>query len=154
MEQKSVSRRQAADLTEKILHLQRYFRGFALRSQLMQKAGLTPMQLLVLSAVWQKRKINMTELGRMATVSGQQLTRIVNDLFAMGLVQREVDMANRRFVLVSLTERGKRHMVSCKKSVSDALYDEMLSMETGDVERIQRAVADITHALRRLVESD
>ena len=63
----------------------------------------------------------MSRLAREASISKQQLTKLVGPLEQRGLVRRRQDAANRRQVIVSLTDEGAAQMEKLFDSVADRM---------------------------------
>lgn len=61
-----------------------------------------------LMCLWERDRINQTELSAMALVPAYTTTRVIDRLEAMGLVERRPDPASRRNHLICLTPKGKR----------------------------------------------
>ena len=63
----------------------------------------------------------MSRLAREASISKQQLTKLIGPLEQKGLVRRRQDAANRRQVLVFLTDEGAAQMERLFDSVADRM---------------------------------
>src|SRR6202008_3326302 len=68
--------------------------------------GLTEQQWRILRALTAVETIEVTELARMASLLGPSLSRILRDLEARQLVERNVVKADQRRVVVSISARG------------------------------------------------
>jgi DNA-binding MarR family transcriptional regulator len=64
--------------------------------------------------------MTMSDIAAAVLVTGPTLTRIVDQLATSALVHRDVDMHDRRRVLVHLTPRGRRLRRSLLPAVQDA----------------------------------
>ncbi|MUM29865.1 MarR family winged helix-turn-helix transcriptional regulator, partial [Mycolicibacterium sp. CBMA 295] len=70
-----------------------------------------------------------------ATVDAPAATVAVNDLEERGLVVREIDPANRRCKLVSLTETGRALLARIDR-VEDPAPDVLAALDAGDLEAL------------------
>jgi MarR family transcriptional regulator, 2-MHQ and catechol-resistance regulon repressor len=70
--------------------------------------GLTETQFGALEALYHVGPMNQRDLGRKLLRSGGNVTMVVDNLEKRGLVRRERDADDRRFVTVHLTDAGRR----------------------------------------------
>lgn len=75
-------------------------------------AGLTVSQFGVLEALHHLGPLNQRELGRKILKSGGNVTVVVDNLERLGLVRRSRGQADRRQMLVSLTDDGRERIES------------------------------------------
>jgi DNA-binding MarR family transcriptional regulator len=68
--------------------------------------NLTYTQYITMMALWEKRQINVKELGKMLFLDSGTLTPLLKRLEEQGLVMRARGNADERTVTVSLTEEG------------------------------------------------
>ncbi|WP_410658208.1 MarR family winged helix-turn-helix transcriptional regulator [Amycolatopsis sp. lyj-112] len=88
--------------------LTRAARSVAARAdQVLAKEGLTLDQWLVLDALSGKGGLSMADLADRTLTTGPTLTRVVDKLVTTAQAYREVDVADRRRVLVHLSARGR-----------------------------------------------
>ncbi|WP_047153973.1 MarR family winged helix-turn-helix transcriptional regulator [Aneurinibacillus tyrosinisolvens] len=69
--------------------------------------GITPSQWSVLAVLWQHEGIAQVELQQRLRLEGATVTGILQRMEKSGLIQRQVDKADKRVQLVYLTDRGK-----------------------------------------------
>lgn len=69
--------------------------------------GITPSQFGLLEALLHRGPLCQSELAGKLLKSGGNVTVIVDNLEKAGLVVRERDQNDRRFIIVSLTENGR-----------------------------------------------
>lgn len=82
--------------------------------------GLSLEKWRVLQLLAGREGATMTEIAGAVLVTGPTLTRLVDDLATRALVYREVDVHDRRRVLVHLAPRGRRMHRSLLPAVADA----------------------------------
>lgn len=87
--------------------------------------GLTPLQLMVVMAVYTHSGISMSQLASQLDVSSAQLSRTVRTVEEKGLVKREHNQDNRRVVNVHRTKVGdefaEKQMQQVKKRLTQRL---------------------------------
>jgi len=69
--------------------------------------GLTTSQFFVLDALWSKDGVSIGELGEQVSLDTSTLTGILDRLERNGLVERHQNPADRRSVLVTLTDHAR-----------------------------------------------
>lgn len=136
----------AAQLSELVRRLSRRLRqGSARRLELF---GLSDGQARVLRLVARSgSRPRMSDIARRIEVVPRSATTVVACLESKGLVVREIDLADRRSVLVSLTDAG-RALVAEMSRDRDAVALELF----GRLPRADRAV--LLERLGRLVPGD
>ncbi|OMC40765.1 MarR family transcriptional regulator [Mycobacterium sp. GA-1841] len=87
--------------------------------------------------------LTVKQLAYAATVDAPAATVAVNDLEERGLVVREVDPANRRSKLVSLTDTG-RALLARIDQVADPAPDVFAKLDAGDLETLGAILQKLT----------
>ena len=88
--------------------------------KVLRGSGLTLERWRILDLLSDREGMTMSEIASAVVVTGPTLTRIVDDLATKALVHREVDVHDRRRVLVHLTPRGQRLRRSLRPAVVEA----------------------------------
>ena len=83
--------------------------------------GLTEQQWRILRALASVDTIEVTELARLAFLLGPSLSRILRDLEARHLIEREVAKADLRRGVVSISAKGVR-LIEAVAPSSEAIY--------------------------------
>jgi homoprotocatechuate degradation regulator HpaR len=84
--------------------------------------GLTEQQWRILRALASVDTIEVTELAHVAFLLGPSLSRILRDLEARHLIEREVAKADQRRGLVSISAKGLK-LIETVAPTSEAIYD-------------------------------
>ena len=99
--------RTAEELRYLILAIQR--EGNRLLAAELRPLGVTPSQAEVLRVLSDYGPLTLSALGELLVCeTGNSPSRLVDRLVAHGLVQRDVDPADRRYITLGLTPDGKR----------------------------------------------
>ncbi|NEG96643.1 MarR family transcriptional regulator [Bifidobacterium sp. SMB2] len=119
--------------------------------------GLKPRHVHVIDAVWHLNEPNGQNVGtaRVGDVSAflgvttPSVTKLVNEMTALGLVRKHADDADRRAVTLTLTTRG----LDIRRIYVEE-YHSRLSRLLGDltVDQCETTVATITETLRLMQE--
>lgn len=121
----------AAELTERLMRVAHLIRRSSMSS--MAALDLTPAQSRALRVISKNEQpIRMGELAATLGVVPRSATGLVDALESAGLVERSVDPANRRAVLVRLTERGRdrqRDLARARVEAGDGLFGALTAPE-------------------------
>lgn len=124
------------DLATYIFHL---FMVVGRRREARIEAALKPLGLSVarhraLTVIWSLESCTMSELAEFSATDRTTLTRTVDQLVEAGLVERITPRADRRQVLLNLTEEGR---LTCRRSFQAAfrVNQELLSNLTDEDQR-------------------
>lgn len=111
---------------------------------------LTTNDMHVIEAVGLGEPRNMTSVARQQSVTTGTLTISMNSLVKKGYVKRERSEEDRRVVLVSLTEKGKR-AYGQHKQFHDRLIREVVDGLNGQEQEIlQRSLSNLMGYFQRL----
>lgn len=88
--------------------------------------------------------LTVKEVAHSATIDAPAATVAINDLEERGLVVREVDPANRRSKLVSLTEAG-RAVVAGIDSADDPAPDPLAALDDADLRTLCAILDKLAH---------
>jgi DNA-binding MarR family transcriptional regulator len=101
---------------------------------------LTLSQWSALVAVEGGGRMRIGDLAEHEHVSAPTATRLVASLEAEGLVQREVDDADRRATVVSLAEPGRQALAELRRKRTEALAARLAALTPADLERLVDAL--------------
>jgi MarR family 2-MHQ and catechol resistance regulon transcriptional repressor len=100
-------------------------------SRVMSAANLTVSQFGVLEALFHKGPLCQRDIAAKILKSTGNITLVIDNLEKQGLVLRERDSEDRRYVTVSLTDAGKTLIAQVFTEVEAAIVAEMASL-SGD----------------------
>ena len=83
--------------------------------------GLTEQQWRILRALTAVKAIEVTELARVAFLLGPSLSRILRDLEARQLIERQTAKEDLRRAMVSISEKGLK-LIEAVAPTSEAIY--------------------------------
>ncbi len=106
---------------------------------------VTKNQIKAMNLLYQSDSLTATEIGKMLDIEKGSLTTLVDQLEAMGLITRRVDLQDRRRVLLSLSEVGLKHMERAMEVYSSALADMFRNVDPQEL-------ATFVNSLRYVVE--
>lgn len=101
-------------------------------------AGLTESQFGILEALLHLGPMCQASLGQKILRSGGNITFVVDNLEKRGLVRRERQEEDRRFVTVKLTEKGKSLIEGLFPKHAGSIVKEMDALSAGEQEDLRR----------------
>lgn len=112
------------------------------------ESGVTAPHLSALSVLVFGGARTLGELAEAEQVRPPSITRIVRNLEADGLVEREPDPADRRIVRVRATEQGRRILEEGRRRRISDLAARLRTVDTSDLETLERAAELIERVVR------
>jgi DNA-binding MarR family transcriptional regulator len=114
--------------------------------QRLHPLGLTPSQFFVLDALWSQDGVSISELGEQVALDTSTLTGILDRLERNGLVERHQNPADRRSVLVTLTDRARElepQVMPVVKELDVSLRHPFSSADMSVFERLLDSFTDV-----------
>lgn len=115
--------------------------------EVLKPAGVTALQYTALTVLQRHDQLTAAELARGSFVTAQSMADMVRTLQARGYVARQPNAANRRELLITLTDLGRQLLADYEQPVGD-LERRMTDGLTADQTAELRAGLD--HTWRRL----
>src|SRR4051812_39790220 len=112
------------------------------------ESGVTAPHLSALSVLVFAGARTLGELAEAEQVRPPSITRIVQNLEADGLVEREPDAADRRVVRVRATEKGRRILEEGRRRRISDLAGRLEPLSDEEMETLERAAALIERVVR------
>ena len=81
--------------------------------------SITMAQCHAIVEIGRAQNISLNQLAELLNLENSSMSRTVNNLVNSGLVKRDIDMQDRRYVTISLTENGKEIFKSIEKDMDD-----------------------------------
>lgn len=132
----------ATDLDRRLVRLNRLLRARA-------RGGMTLTALSVLRRLADEGPSRVTELATAEAVAQPTMTTLVSRLEARGLARREHDPADRRAVLVTVTDSGREQVRAIRAARAALLHERLAELDEHD----RAALAAALPALDRLMDS-
>ncbi len=114
----------------------------AWKRAVVERSGLPFSRVRILKRL-SREPMTVKELARAASIDAPAATVAVNDLEDRGLVVRQIDPANRRCKMVSLTDDG-RAMVGRIDAVDDPAPDVLACLTDDELRRLHGIIGKLT----------
>lgn len=115
------------------IKLQRAAESVSARVHAVLPASLTITQFGVLESLYHIGPLCQSELAEKLLKSGGNLTLVVDNLEKAGYVARERDPADRRFVVVTLTDKGESFIATLFPKVVANVTREMATLSSTEI---------------------
>jgi DNA-binding MarR family transcriptional regulator len=102
------------------------------------RVGITEVQLMILYTLLKKENIRLNDLAEKLNLSNSNVSGTVERLVSAGLVARETSKEDRRAVILSLTDKGRRTIKEAFNHESVLLQRLRKIEQTIDTEEILR----------------
>jgi DNA-binding MarR family transcriptional regulator len=110
--------------------------------------GLTALQYTALTVLERHPDLTSAHLARNSFVTAQSMADMVTSLRSQDLIDRHLDAADRRRLVLSLTTAGKELLDRCRPAVA-ALEAEMLSgLSAAEASALRAGILSCREALR------
>jgi DNA-binding MarR family transcriptional regulator len=138
--------------TDVLITLRRIIRAIDLRSRhLMQQAGLTGPQLLVLQALGRHTRMSAGDLAREVNLSQGTVTSILDRLEKRGLILRLRSESDRRKVHVSLTGEGEAQLATAPTLLQERFIERFQQLKDWEQSQI---LASLQHLAEMMDAQD
>ena len=114
------------------------------------KANKAGFQVLFILSMPEYTQPTMSFLADEMGITKQQLTKLVNDLEAMGLVKRIHDERNRRQVYVTLTDDGRNEFEEIKQAMLECTVAGLKDFSEDELEQLGDCLETMITLLEKL----
>lgn len=134
-----------------LIALRRIIRAIDIHSRCLTKRyGLTGPQLLLLNEMRTVGRVSVGALAQTAHLSQATVTNIVARLEDHSLVTRSRDVADRRRVWVSLTEKGRQILAAGPQLLQDAFLERFDALRKEE----QHTILEALRAVARMMDAE
>ena len=105
--------------------------------------GLTLSQMSALAIIWREGEITAGALAAREQVRPPSITRVLDHLERAGVVDRRDNPADKRQVLVRVTDEGARRMTTYVQAREAWLVGQLADLSADDQDTLRRAAAII-----------
>lgn len=121
-----------------------------LRSMVHEGMDLTYNQYKTLLTIADRRQCSLGDLARELDVAMSSASQMVDRLVGEGLVERQIDEANRRQVIIRLTENGEALIARLRQGILDGYRRVLEKMSEEEQEALVGSFETIARLLGRL----
>ena len=109
-------------------------------------AGITPHHFEIIRLLEKEGKLHVAEIGDRLQIARAQMTKLIDKLVDLKLVERRTDVADRRTATITLSTHGKAVLEEHKTSIMNAIRETMKQLSDEDLK-------DLSDTLRKLQDT-
>jgi Transcriptional regulators len=109
--------------------------------------GISLAQCHAIVEIGRADKISLVDLAEILGLDKSTMSRTINNLVDAGLVLRDLDMENRRYVIIQLTDNGKSIYQNTEESMNSYYQDVFNSIPEDKREQIIESLQLLTSAV-------
>ena len=89
--------------------------------------------------------MHVTEIGEMLLISKPQMTRLIDELIDLGMVERQPDEIDRRKINIHITQKGFEILEKCRDTITGIIKTRLAPLPEKDL-------IELSEALKKVVE--
>lgn len=109
----------------------------------LEEFEITPAQYGVLNCVWTEGKISPKRIGELLYLEAPTVSGILDKMQKMDLIDREIDPANRRNVLVTSTEKANQLQHAIQKASMEMNKNVLQELNDQEIEVLKKGLSKI-----------
>jgi DNA-binding MarR family transcriptional regulator len=94
--------------------------------------------------------LHVVEIGEKLLIAKAQMTHLIDKLFELGLVARQMDAADRRTLNIALTDRGRRFMEEHEANLVQAVREKMAALTEAELDTLSESLRNLSNILAKL----
>lgn len=111
--------------------------------------GISLAQCHAIVEIGRADKISLIDLADLLGLDKSTMSRTINNLVEAGLVLRELDMENRRYVIIQLTDKGKEIFQNTEESMNNYYQDILESISENKRNEVIEGLQLLTDAVKK-----
>jgi DNA-binding MarR family transcriptional regulator len=127
-------------ILENMIHVMPVFHRKLLRMDLDGVTGNLTRLHLAIMGVLSETGMTMSELAMMSMMTKPQMTRLVDQLVNLGIVERRPDAKDRRVINLALTDKGRVLLEDMKIKVTENIRNRLVSLTTEELTHMSAAL--------------
>jgi MarR family transcriptional regulator, organic hydroperoxide resistance regulator len=113
-------------------------------------SNITPLQFEIMMVLEEDNTLHVSEIGERLQIARAQMTKLIEKLVGLNLIERHGDMLDRRSVNIQLTDRGKLVLKEQKNMITRAANEIISSLSHEDLERLSVSIRNLREILLKV----
>jgi DNA-binding MarR family transcriptional regulator len=114
------------------------------------KGGITLHQLEIIRLLENEGSLHIAEIGDRLHIARAQMTKLIDKLVRLRLVERQTDMTDRRTTIVTLSAYGRAAWKEHKAGVIHAVRETVAQLPDEDLQALSNTLGRLQEILSRL----
>lgn len=115
------------------------------------KSNLTRSHYEVLFLIYDLKKLQMSEIAKILSLSKPYMTALINRLAEDGLVERLYEKKDRRIIYISLTNKGESELLLHKKMIENHLKQKLIELGVSDYQELAITINRLKEMLYQVI---
>jgi len=112
--------------------------------------NITPLQLEIMMVLEEDGTLHVSEIGERLQIARAQMTKLIDKLVCLNLIERQDDLLDRRSINIKLTDQGKLLLKEQKSMITRAANEIISSLSHEDLERLSVSIRNLRDILLKL----
>jgi DNA-binding MarR family transcriptional regulator len=105
--------------------------------------NITPHHFEIMILLKEEGTLHVAEIGERLQIAKAQMTQLIDRLVNFNMVERKMDIADRRTINITLTEQGRRFLEERRNNIMSAIRETLSRLTDEELE-------DLSDSLRKL----
>lgn len=119
---------------------------------ILKRENVSPAQKRILYGLDKHGAMTKQELAKAVVLDPSALTRAMQRLEAIQYIRRDIDVNDKRYIQLELTDKGKKKIASIKKQAFAIFKQACVDINPKDILLLQKSLESINHRLTQLME--
>jgi DNA-binding MarR family transcriptional regulator len=114
-------------------------------------AGISPLHVEIMKMLERSGTMHLAEIGGTLRIPKSQMTRLMDRLVNLGMVERQTDAADRRIVNVALTNKGRDTLEEIDQLIRDSMRANLSCLTNEELEELSVLLRRLRAIFSRLL---
>ena len=114
------------------------------------EVSITPHHFEIIRLLEEEGKLHIAEIGDRLQIARAQMTKLIDKLVDLNLVERQLDIADRRTTNITLSAHGKTVLEEHKNSIMSAIQETMSYLTDEELEDLSDSLRKLRNILLKL----
>ena len=119
---------------------------------ILKRENVTPAQKRILYGLDRYGSMTKKELAKAVVLDPSALTRAMQRLEMQQYIRRDIDVNDKRYIQLELTDKGKKKIASIKKQAFAIFKQSCVDVNPENILLLQKSLESINHRLTQLME--
>lgn len=115
------------------------------------EAGISPLHVEIMKMLERSETMHLAEIGGTLRIPKSQMTRLMDRLVSLGMVERQADAVDRRTVNVTLTNKGRNALEEIEQLIRDSMRANLSRLTNEELEEMSVLLRRLRAIFARLL---
>jgi DNA-binding MarR family transcriptional regulator len=111
---------------------------------------ITPIHFGIMKQLYSAGSLHVAEIGERLQIARPQMTRLIDRLADLGLVERHADTADRRMINIVLTAKGETTLEEHDRNVREAMRETLSVFTDKELDELSESLRKLRDLLSKL----